>query len=173
MKSGKDWPAGYPGGIHCSGKVPIKWLEEQFGRPVKTVRCMPNTPAMIGAGITGVAPGETGSRKKRPRSFSVFSLPLWEKPEIVPEPPHGRGGFRQRLLSPPMSSCIIEAMCRCGGGDGMPESQAYHFAAQAVLGSGGYGAQELKTGRHPGELKDRVCSPDGNHQSRALSVLEG
>ena len=41
-----------------------QWLEEQFGRPVKTVRCMPNTPAMIGAGITGVAPGEQVTEKE-------------------------------------------------------------------------------------------------------------
>ena len=41
-----------------------QWLEEQFDRPVKTIRCMPNTPSMIGAGITGIAPGEHVTEKK-------------------------------------------------------------------------------------------------------------
>ena len=41
---------------------------------------------------------------------------------------------------------------------GMPRSQAYTFAAQAVLGSA---KMVLETGKHPADLKDMVCSPAG------------
>ena len=126
-----------------------QWLEEQFGRPVKTVRCMPNTPAMIGAGITGVAPGEQVTEK--------------ETAQLLMDVVGSVSG-----CSPAYVFMFIEAMADAAVADGMPRAQAYHFAAQAVLGSA---EMVLKTGRHPGELKDMVCSPGGT-TIEGLSVLE-
>ena len=142
-----------------------QWLEEQFGRPVKTVRCMPNTPAMIGAGITGVAPGEQVSEKETAQLLRLLSA-LGET-EIVPERLMDVVGSVSGC-SPAYVFMFIEAMADAAVADGMPRTQAYHFAAQAVLGSA---EMVLKTGRHPGELKDMVCSPGGT-TIEGLSVLE-
>ena len=70
--------------------------------------------------------------------------------------------------SPAYVFMFIEAMADAAVAGGMPRTQAYTFAAQAVLGSA---KMVLETGKHPGELKDMVCSPAGT-TIQAVRVLE-
>ena len=43
----------------------LSWLADQFGKQVKIVRLMPNTPAMVGTGMTATCPNEYITEKKR------------------------------------------------------------------------------------------------------------
>ena len=70
--------------------------------------------------------------------------------------------------SPAYVFMMIEAMADGAVKLGMPRDKAYKFAAQAVLGSA---KMVLETGKHPGELKDMVCSPAGT-TIEAVQVLE-
>ena len=70
--------------------------------------------------------------------------------------------------SPAYVFVLIEAMADAAVSGGMSRQQAYQFAAQAVLGSA---KMVLETGKHPGELKDMVCSPGGT-TIEAVRVLE-
>ena len=67
-------------------------------------------------------------------------------------------GQRSERKPPAYVFMFIEAMADAAVAQGMARKQAYSFAAQAVLGAA---KLVLETGKHPGELKDMVCSPAG------------
>ena len=60
--------------------------------------------------------------------------------------------------SPAFVFLFLEAMADAAVAEGVPRKEAYTFAAQTILGSA---KLYLETGKHPGELKDMVCSPGG------------
>ncbi len=141
-------------------------IKEAFGRPeLKVVRCMPNTPALVLAGCTGVCAGEEVPREDVEKVIRLMEA--FGKADVVPE----------RLMdavvgvsgsSPAYVFLFIEAMADAAVAAGMPRKQAYEFAAQSVMGSA---KMVLETGLHPGELKDMVCSPGGT-TIEAVKVLE-
>lgn len=140
-------------------------IGELFGGRRKIVRCMPNTPALVLEGCTGVCAGEEVSGEELEevmallRSFGVAQ----EVPERLMDVVVGVSGS-----SPAYVFMFLEAMADQAVAEGMPRKQAYTFAAQAVLGSA---KLMLETGKHPGELKDMVCSPGGT-TIQAVRVLE-
>ena len=143
----------------------LAWLEEQFGKQVKIVRTMPNTPAMVGAGMTAAVPNAYLNPDEI--DYVTTILESFGRVEFVPE----------RLMdvvvstsgsSPAYVYMMIEAMADAAVSGGMPRPQAYQFAAQAVLGSA---KMVLETGMHPGALKDMVCSPGGT-TIEAVRTLE-
>ena len=127
----------------AAGKT-IGFIEKEFGKKVKLVRCMPNTPALVGEGCTGVCRNELVSDEEMEQvmqllqSFGVAS----EVPEKLMDVVVGVSGS-----SPAYVFMFIEAMADEAVAAGMPRAQAYQFAAQAVLGSA---KMVLETGKHPG-----------------------
>ena len=138
----------------AAGKT-ISYIEEEFGRPIKLARAMPNTPALVSAGCTGVCFHELVSDLEKEqtlkllRSFGTAS----EVPERLMDAVSAVSGS-----SPAYVFMFIEAMADAAVQGGMPRKQAYEFAAQTVYGSA---KLVLESGKHPGELKDMVCSPGG------------
>lgn len=134
----------------------IEQLKDNLGHDKRIVRVMPNTPAMIGEGMTGIScRKEELSEVELDMLRRIFSA--CGKAEFIDE----------RLMnavvcasgsSPAFVYMFIEALADSAVRYGMPRKQAYIFAAQAVKGAA---AMVLETGEHPGVLKDQVCSPAG------------
>ena len=133
----------------------IAAVEAVIGGDRRVVRTMPNTPALVGEGMSALCPNANVTEEELQEVRGLFAA--FGKAEVVPE----------RLIdavigvsgsAPAYIFMVIEAMADAAVAAGMARGQAYTFASQAVLGSA---KMVLKTGRHPGELKDAVCSPGG------------
>ena len=143
----------------------LKYMAERIGTDKKVIRTMPNTPAMVGEGMMGMCPNENVTAEDLDTVRKVCDS--FGKTEVITE----------NLMdvvtavsgsSPAYVFMFIEAMADAAVAGGMARDKAYKFAAQAVLGSA---KMVLETGKHPGELKDIVCSPAGT-TIQAVRVLE-
>ena len=143
----------------------ISFVKESFGRDIKVMRTMPNTPALVNEGMTAACPDNTMSSEDIDLVMGI--LRSFGKAEIVPE------SMMDAVTavsgsSPAYSFMYIEALADGAVAAGMPRAMAYTFAAQAVLGAA---KMVLETGMHPGALKDMVCSPGGT-TIEAVAALE-
>ena len=138
----------------AAGKT-IQTIESLFEKKNKLRRVMPNTPAMVGEAMSALAPNCSIEQKELEEVQTIFNS--FGKCEVVTE------NLMDAVTavsgsSPAYIFMLIEAMADEAVLEGMPRKQAYTFAAQAVLGSA---KMVLETEKHPGDLKDMVCSPGG------------
>jgi pyrroline-5-carboxylate reductase len=152
--------------VSIAAGISLSYLKDAFKKQdIKLIRCMPNTPALVLEACTGVCVGENVTDEESEkvlellRSFGTASI----VPERLMDVVVGVSGS-----SPAYVFMFIEAMGDEAVAAGMPRKQAYEFAAQSVLGSA---KLVLESGKHPGELKDMVCSPGGT-TIQAVKVLE-
>ena len=151
--------------VSIAAGQPIERIEDMFERSIKLVRVMPNTPALVGASMSAICCNDGITEDELAEIQAIFNS--FGESEVISE--HlmdavvGVSGS-----SPAYVYMFIEAMADAAVADGMPRAQAYKFAAQSVLGSA---KMVLETGKHPGELKDAVCSPGGT-TIEAVAQLE-
>lgn len=132
----------------------------------KIIRVMPNTPAMVGEGMSSVSVTENVSVKEQEAVLEVMSS--FGRAELVPESlidaVVGVSGS-----APAYVYVFIEALADGAVAEGMTRQQAYAFAAQTVLGAA---KMVIETNEHPGVLKDQVCSPGGTTIAAVQSLEE-
>lgn len=143
----------------------IPAIEMLLGEDIKLIRAMPNTPALVGESMSALCRNKNVTDEELTLVQQLFEC--FGRSEIVSEVMMdtviGVSGS-----SPAYVYMFIEAMADAAVADGMPRNMAYKFAAQAVLGAA---KMVLETGKHPGELKDAVCSPGGT-TIEAVAALE-
>ena len=131
------------------------WLAGAAGAPA-LVRVMPNTPAAIGRGMLALT-AEEGTPEVRIRAVEAMLAPAGRVERIA----EGQMDAFSAVAGcgPAFVYPFIEALADGGVLVGLPRGQAMTYAAQMVLGAA---AMVLESGKHPGQLKDEVCSPGGS-----------
>lgn len=141
--------------ISVAAGTPTDAIEARLPKGTRVVRTMPNTPALVGAGATAIAPGAHALEADVELARTLFSavgmaIVLDESQLDAVTGLSGSG--------PAYVFLIIEALSDAGVKMGLSRYNAQALAAQTVLGSA---KLLLETGEHPGRLKDMVTSPGG------------
>ncbi|WP_338827835.1 pyrroline-5-carboxylate reductase [Neomoorella thermoacetica] len=132
---------------------------------VPLVRVVPNTPALVGAGVSALAAGARVGQEDLEKALAIFRS-VGEAMVLPEEQLNAVTGLSGS--GPAYVYMIIEALADGGVRQGLARPVALELAARTLLG----GAQMvLATGEHPGVLKDRVTSPAGTTIA-GLAVLE-
>jgi pyrroline-5-carboxylate reductase len=141
--------------ISVAAGLTTGWLEARVPAGVRVVRCMPNTPALVGKGAAAFCRGARATESDAGAARVLLgSVGLAvELPESLMDAVTGLSGS-----GPAFVYIMIEAMADGGVRAGLPRADALKLAAQTVLGAA---AMVLDTGMHPGLLKDMVASPGG------------
>ena len=117
---------------------------------------MPNTPAMVNAGVLIFEQQYSLEEEERNQIMEIFKTI-----GVVEQlPPHlmGVGGCISGC-GPAFAAMVIEALADAGVKYGLPRPTAYRLASQMLAGTG---KMQIETGMHPGVIKDAVCSPAGS-----------
>ncbi|SHI94013.1 pyrroline-5-carboxylate reductase [Parasporobacterium paucivorans] len=142
--------------ISLAPGIRIDYLSSKLEFNPRIVRVMPNTPALVGAGITGVAYQKDRFSSDEEKLIENIFRSIGEMVRV--DEALMNAVVCASGSSPAYVYMFIEALADSVVKYGMPRDMAYKFAASSVLGSA---KMVLETGEHPGILKDRVCSPGG------------
>ena len=141
--------------VSMAAGLTIPRIRELAGKNYPVIRIMPNTPSAIGEGMVFYDCSENVTKTEE----KVFLESLAGAGRLAP--------LADRLMDagsavagcgPAFADLFIEALADGGVACGLPRALALESAAQMLIGTG---RLMLETGRHPGELKDAVCSPGG------------
>ena len=141
--------------VTIAAGIPIKTYKDILGVESKVIRTMPNQPVLVGEGMILIS-YDSNSNKEDIETIKTI-LGCMGKVEIMDEKLMSEV-IALTSSSPAYVFMFIEAMADAAVLSGIPRNIAYKLASQAVLGSA---KMVLETGKHPGELKDQVCSPGG------------
>ncbi len=151
--------------ISIAAGITMQKLESALPPATRIVRAMPNTPAEVGEGVTAVTHNGASTIEDMADTNDIFGacgIVEWVDEQLI-DTVIGIAGS-----APAYFFLMLEAMGDAAVKGGMKRNMAYRIAAQAMLGSA---KLALTSERHPGALKDDVCSPGGS-TIEAVQALE-
>eukprot|EP00244_Chara_vulgaris_P000410 TRINITY_DN10715_c0_g2_i2.p1 TRINITY_DN10715_c0_g2~~TRINITY_DN10715_c0_g2_i2.p1 ORF type:complete len:287 (-),score=72.35 TRINITY_DN10715_c0_g2_i2:167-979(-) len=141
--------------VSIAAGVTISDLEEWVGQGAHVIRVMPNTPCLVGETAAAMSLGKHATKEDADcvRKLMESVGKIYTVEERLLDAVTGLSGS-----GPAYVFVMIEALADGGVMAGLPRDIALSLAAQTVLGAA---KMVLETGKHPGQLKDSVCSPGG------------
>jgi pyrroline-5-carboxylate reductase len=153
--------------ISIAAGISTGFIEEALGAAVPVLRAMPNTPCLIGKGMTVVAKGAHARDGHVALAKEIFST-LGRVLEL--EEKHMDTVTGLSASGPAFIYIIIESLADGGVMRGLPRPVATELVAQMTLGAA---EMVLRTGRHPASLKDDVTTPAGCTIAGILALEDG
>lgn len=152
--------------VSLAGGIRIATLESGLGDGTPVVRAMPNTPALIGAGITAISPGRWCSPDQIAYIVSLLSAvgPVVQVPEDLQDAVTATSGS-----GPAYAFLLIESMIAAAIELGLDPETARLLVTHTVRGAALMAAEP---GADAATLRRQVTSPNGT-TAAALAVLEG
>jgi pyrroline-5-carboxylate reductase len=153
--------------ISIAAGVDTEAIEEALADTVRVVRAMPNVPATVGAGATGIAAGRRASADDLATARAIFDA---VGITVTLDEIHLDAVTGLSASGPAYIFLILEALADAGVKVGLSRRDAQRLAAQTVMGSA---KLLLDTDEHPGRLKDMVTSPGGTAIAGLHTLEEG
>ena len=153
--------------ISVAASVPTDYIEHRAGDHVPVIRAMPNTPAMVGEGITALAKGKFATQKHIDLARKLFDA---VGTTVVADEKNMDAITGLSASGPAYIYIILESLAEGGVKVGLPRELATQLAAQTALGAA---KMVIETGSHPAMLKDTVTTPAGCTIDGILELEEG
>jgi pyrroline-5-carboxylate reductase len=153
--------------LSFAASVTTRSIEDEAGYDLGVIRAMPNTPAMLAAGITALCAGRFVSEEQMAIAQRIFQT---VGRTVVVDEKHMDAVTGLSGSGPAFLYIIIEALAEAGVNVGLPRAVATGLPAQTTLGSA---RMVLETGYHPALLKDAVTTPAGCTVDGILELEEG
>lgn len=154
--------------VSIAAGIPVARLQQWLGGGLPVVRCMPNTPALLGAGVTGLYAGEGVDASQRSRADELLSsagATVWIDAETLIDAVTAVSGS-----GPAYVFLLAEALEAAAVAEGLPAADARTLVVQTLLGAGRMLAE---AGEAPAELRRRVTSPGGTTQAAIEAFQAG
>jgi len=153
--------------LSVAASVPTSMIEKHLPPDVPVIRAMPNTPCLLGAGMTAICKGKHAGPKDVALACHMFEV---VGRTVVVDEKHMDAVTALSASGPAYIYIILESLAEAGVKVGLPRDIATLLAAQTALGAS---RVVLETGDHPALLKDSVTTPAGCTIDAIMELEEG
>ena len=153
--------------VSVAASVPTAMIEKNISSNVPVIRAMPNTPCLVGAGMTAICKGKHATAADVAMTARLFDV---VGRTVVVDEKHMDAVTALSASGPAYIYIILESLAEAGVKVGLPRDIATLLAAQTTLGAA---KVVLETGDHPALLKDAVTTPAGCTIDAIMELEEG